>query len=95
MAVANLYDLEDGPHSFVHPGVVVSGLLHRAGLGVVAAYMVWKPVAVLVLFAGALALVTALPGGARGPAARARARAVLRLTGGRASLAGRASAATT
>ena len=37
LAVANLYDLEDGPYSFVHPGVVVSGLLHRAGLGVVAA----------------------------------------------------------
>lgn len=57
VAVANLYDLEDGPYSFVHPGVVVSGLLHRGGLGVVAAYMVWKPVAVLALFAGALALV--------------------------------------
>jgi hypothetical protein len=57
VAVANLYDLEDGPRSFVHPGVVVSGLLHRAGLGVVAAYMVWKPVAALALFAGALALV--------------------------------------
>jgi hypothetical protein len=57
VAVANLYDLEDGPRSFVHPGVAVSGLLHRAGLGVVAAYMVWKPLAALALFAGALALV--------------------------------------
>ena len=56
VAVANLYDLEDGPRSFVHPGVVISGLLHQLGLGVVAAYMVWKPVAVLALFAGALAL---------------------------------------
>jgi hypothetical protein len=55
-AVGNLYDLEDGPNSFVHPGVLISGLLHQAGLGVVAAYMVWKPVAVIALFAGALAL---------------------------------------
>jgi hypothetical protein len=55
-AIANLYDLEDGPSSFVHPGVLISGLLHQAGLGVVAAYMVWKPVAVIALFAGALAL---------------------------------------
>jgi hypothetical protein len=56
VAVANLYDLEDGPSSFVHPGVLVSGLLHQLGLGLVASYMVWKPVAVLALFAGALAL---------------------------------------
>jgi hypothetical protein len=56
VAVTNLYDLESGPHSFVHPGVVISGLLHRAGLGEVAAYMVWKPVAVLALVAGAVAL---------------------------------------
>ena len=55
-AVANLYDLEDGPSSFVHPGVLISGLLHQLGLGVVASYMVWKPVAVVALFAGALAL---------------------------------------
>lgn len=55
-AIANLYDLADGPNSFVHPGVLISGLLHQAGLGVVAAYMVWKPVAVIALFAGALAL---------------------------------------
>lgn len=56
LAVANLYDLAEGPRSFVHPGVIVSGGLHRAGLGVAAAYLVWKPVAVLSLFAGALAL---------------------------------------
>jgi hypothetical protein len=54
LAVANLYDLADGPHSFVHPGVVLSGLLHRLGLSPVASYLVWKPVAVAVLFAGAL-----------------------------------------
>jgi hypothetical protein len=56
VAVENLYDLEPGPRSFVHPGVLISGLFHRAGLGVVAAYMIWKPVAVLALGAGAIAL---------------------------------------
>jgi len=57
LAVANLYDLADGQHSFVHPGVLVSGLLHKAGFGVAPAYLAWKPLAVLVLFAGALTLV--------------------------------------
>jgi hypothetical protein len=52
--VANLYDLAPGARSFLHPGVLVSGLLYRAGLGVAAAYLVWKPVAVAALFAGAL-----------------------------------------
>jgi hypothetical protein len=56
IAVANLYDLAPGPHSFVHPGVLVSGLLHAIGFGVAAAYLAWKPFAVIALFAGALAL---------------------------------------
>jgi hypothetical protein len=50
VAVANLYDLGPSPHDFVHPGVLVSGLLHRLGLGLVASYDAWKPVAVVVLF---------------------------------------------
>ena len=54
VTVENLYDLEPGPSSFLHPGVLISGLLHRLGAGVTVAYMVWKPVAVLALFAGAL-----------------------------------------
>jgi hypothetical protein len=54
VAVANLYDLAPGPRSFVHPGVLMSGLLHRIGLGLVASYMVWKVPAVLALFAGTL-----------------------------------------
>ncbi|HEX8051603.1 MAG TPA: hypothetical protein VF517_01325 [Thermoleophilaceae bacterium] len=56
VTVGNLYDLDPGgPRSFLHPGVLVSGLLHRLGLGVAAAYMAWKPVAVIALFAAALA----------------------------------------
>lgn len=54
VAAENLYDLEPGPRSFVHPGILLSGLLHRLGLGLVASYAVWKPVACLALFLGAL-----------------------------------------
>ena len=37
------------------PGLLLSGALHALGLGMAAAYLVWKPVAVLALWAGALA----------------------------------------
>jgi hypothetical protein len=50
--IANLYDLEEGPRPFVHPGLLLSGLLHRLGVGLVVAYSVWKPIAAVVLFAG-------------------------------------------
>ena len=56
IAVENLYDLRGGPHSFVHPGVVAAGLVHLAGLGLVASYAVFKPVAVVALVAGAAAI---------------------------------------
>lgn len=55
VAVENLYDLDQGPATFVHPGVVLSGVLHRLGLGLVASYAVWKPVACVALFIGARA----------------------------------------
>ena len=51
-AAANLYDLAPGPRSFVHPGLLISGLAYRAGAGVVVAYQLWKPVAVAALFFG-------------------------------------------
>jgi hypothetical protein len=51
--VGNLYDLAPGPRDFLHPGVLISGLLHRLGLGLAASYLAWKPVAVVALFAGA------------------------------------------
>jgi hypothetical protein len=59
LLIGNLYELHSAPgvtwhRSFLHPGLVVSGLLHRAGLGLAASYLVWKPVAVAALFAGAL-----------------------------------------
>jgi len=52
--VRNLYDIAPSPRSFLHPGVLLAGLAHRAGLGLVASYMLFKPVAVAALFAGAL-----------------------------------------
>jgi len=59
LAAANLYDIAPSHHTFVHPGILISGLLHRAGVGVAAAYLAWKPVAIVAMFAGALALVRA------------------------------------
>jgi hypothetical protein len=58
VGIANLYDIHDDPppRPFVHPGLFLSGLLHRAGAGVVVAYHVWKPVAVVALWAAAVLL---------------------------------------
>ena len=53
--IENLYDLDDGPRSFLHPGVLGSGLLYALGLGLIPAYMAWKPVAVVALFAAGIA----------------------------------------
>lgn len=52
-AASNLYDFAPSSHSFVHPGIFISGLFHRLGLGVVLSYLIWKPVAVVALFGGA------------------------------------------
>jgi hypothetical protein len=52
--VRNLYDIAPSPRSFLHPGVLLAGLAHRAGLGLVASYMLFKPVAIAALFTGAL-----------------------------------------
>jgi hypothetical protein len=50
--IANRQDLKDGPRAFLHPGLLVSGLLYRLGAGPALTYLAWKPVAVAVLFAG-------------------------------------------
>ena len=57
LLIENLYDLAPGPRSFLHPGLLVSGALNALGLGAAAAYLVWKPAAVLALWAGAKAWV--------------------------------------
>ena len=53
LLIGNLYDLAPGPRTFLHPGLLISGALNALGLGPTAAYLVWKPVAVLALWAGA------------------------------------------
>ena len=56
LLIGNLYDLAPGPRTFLHPGLLVSGRAQRArASGATVAYMLWKPVAVLALWAGAVA----------------------------------------
>lgn len=54
LLIENLYDLEPGDRTFLHPGLAISGLLNRLGLGLMASYAIWKPVAVVALFGGTL-----------------------------------------
>lgn len=49
---ANLFGLTPSPRVYLQPLFTISGLLWRAGVPLVAAYWVWKPVAVAVLFLG-------------------------------------------
>jgi hypothetical protein len=55
--IENRHDLDDGPRVFLHPGLLLSGLLYRLGAGPAVAYLAWKPVAVVTLFAGSLLFV--------------------------------------
>ena len=52
IAAANLYDFAPLRYGFVHPGNLASGIANRLGLGVVASYALFKPVAVASLFVG-------------------------------------------
>lgn len=54
--IENRFDLEDGPATLMHPGLLVSGAAYWLGASPVVAYLLWKPVAVAVLFAAALAV---------------------------------------
>jgi hypothetical protein len=53
--------------TFLHPGIAISGLLARFGLSASAAYLVWKPIAVVLLFVAVRAYVRRL---CQGTAAR-------------------------
>jgi hypothetical protein len=55
--IGNNQDLAPGDRDFLHPGLLVSGLAWRLGAGPAIAYLIWKPVAIVALFAGSLALV--------------------------------------
>jgi hypothetical protein len=59
--VGNQYDLAPDNRVFLHPGFLLSGLLVAAfGLSVPLSYLLWKPVAVVALFAGTLLYVRRL-----------------------------------
>jgi hypothetical protein len=52
LRIGNPYQLIPTRQLFVHPGLAISGLFHRAGMSTAGAYLLWKPVAVLALFFG-------------------------------------------
>lgn len=64
--VGNEYDMAPDDRVFLHPGFLLSGLLHQwLGLSVPLSYLLWKPVAVVLLFWGVLRYVRRLlPAGA-------------------------------
>jgi hypothetical protein len=57
----NEYDMAPDHRVFLHPGFLLSGLLHQVvGISVPLSYLLWKPVAVALLFFGVLAYVRRL-----------------------------------
>ena len=54
---SNLWVIGNTPHDYLQPMYAISGLLWRLGVSVQVAYLVWKPIAVLVLFLGCAAYV--------------------------------------
>jgi hypothetical protein len=66
--VGNEYDMAPDHRVFLHPGFLISGAVHALlGLSIPLSYLLWKPVAVGLLFWGALRYARRLlpPGGAR------------------------------
>jgi hypothetical protein len=59
--IGNEYDMAPDHRVFLHPGFLISGLLHDVtGLSIPLSYLLWKPVAVGLSFAGALLYVRRL-----------------------------------
>jgi hypothetical protein len=54
VVIRNVWDIDpDGTSYFVHPGFLIAGLIHQLGLSIPLSYLIlWKPVAVLVVFFG-------------------------------------------
>jgi hypothetical protein len=66
--VGNRYDFAPDDRTFLHPGFLLSGVVHAlTGLSIPLSYLLWKPVAVALTFVGALLYVRRLvpPGGAQ------------------------------
>jgi hypothetical protein len=58
--IANRFDIAPAAHVFLHPMLLVSGVLWRLGTPLGLSYALWKPVAAVALAAGALAYVRRL-----------------------------------
>jgi len=54
---SNRFDVASDPHLFLHPTYAISGLAWALGASVQAANLIWKPVAVVIVFAGFAAYV--------------------------------------
>ena len=57
LLASDLWVIGGTPHDYVQPMYLISGLLWRLGLSLQVAYLIWKPVALLVLFDGSAAYV--------------------------------------
>jgi hypothetical protein len=77
---SDLWHVGPSAHDYLHPMYFVSSLLWRLGVGVQLAYMIWKPVAMIVLFAGCVMYVRHLLPGRRWQQAAALFLALFYLT---------------
>ncbi len=69
--IGNPFELAPAAHVFPHPMFFLSGVMVRAGLSVPVAYLIWKPVAVVLLFGACWAYAGRVLG--RGPLRQAAA----------------------
>jgi hypothetical protein len=65
LLASNLWVIGGTSHDYVQPMYLISGLLWRLGLSVQLAYLIWKPIALLVLFLGFAAYTRRMLGGRR------------------------------
>src|SRR3954454_11804892 len=57
LLISNRFDVAHDPRVFLHPVEAISGVAWRLGASLQLAFLMWKPAAVLVLFAGFAAYV--------------------------------------
>jgi hypothetical protein len=57
LLASNYYTLAPSSRSYFHPGIAISGLLHRLGVSIPVAYAVWVPVAAAAVCWGAFGFV--------------------------------------
>ena len=77
---SNLWVIGHTPHDYLHPMYLISGLLWRLGVSVQVAYLIWKPVAIAILFLGFAAYVRHLLPSSRWQQAAALVLALFYLT---------------